>query len=211
MNKFLQQIENWIGGGSGGPKRVRTFRWLLLLGLVGLMLMILNSFMDVKELDTPSLGHAPPPELTSEALSRSDKESSPFLEYERNYENRLKELLENVVGVSGIDVFVTIDSTEEMVVYTNERKTEKVTNETDRDNAKRHITEMSREGEIILYEASGGERPVVIKTIKPKVRGVIVVASGAENPTVRSLILDAVRKGLDVSSHKVSIVPRKQN
>lgn len=210
MNKFLQQLENWLGGGPGGPKRVRTFRWLLLLGLTGMLLMLINSFMNMKELDTPSMGvNAPPPD--QEAMSKSVKEGSPFAEYERNYENRLKEILEKAVGISGIDVLVTIDSTEEIVVYSNERKSEKTTNEVDSNQAKRHITEISREGEIVLYEASGGERPLIVKTIKPKVRGVIIVASGAENPTVRSLILDAVRKGLDVSSHKVSIIPRKQN
>ncbi|MNN46313.1 hypothetical protein D3C81_1606920 [compost metagenome] len=49
------------------------------------------------------------------------------------------------------------------------------------------------------------------KKIKPKVRGVLIVAKGAENKTVKALIVDAVEKGLNVPAYRISVVPRKQS
>ncbi|MNW16560.1 hypothetical protein D3C71_2154450 [compost metagenome] len=57
---------------------------------------------------------------------------------------------------------------------------------------------------------SSDEVPLVVKTTKPKIRGVVVVAKGAENPTVKLLIADAVERGLEVPAHRISVVPRKQ-
>jgi stage III sporulation protein AG len=51
---------------------------------------------------------------------------------------------------------------------------------------------------------------LVVKTVKPKIRGVVVVAKGAENATVKKLISDAVERGLEVPAHRISVVPRKQ-
>lgn len=209
MGKWIQQIESWIGGGPGGEKRIRSFRWLILIGLIGVMLMILNSFISVQDLDSSSQGRAsPPPE--EEVFMGNAKEESPFAEIEKSYEDRLKEMLTQMAGVSGVEVMITIESTEEKLVYQNERDTQQITDEKDRNGANRHITDLTREGEIVLYTSGGEETPIILKTIKPKIRGVVVVAGGAENATVRKLIADAVQKGLAVPPHRISIIPRKQ-
>ena len=43
------------------------------------------------------------------------------------------------------------------------------------------------------------------KSIEPKVRGVVVVCDGGDNPLVVSRVLDAVTKSLNISSDKVCI------
>lgn len=48
------------------------------------------------------------------------------------------------------------------------------------------------------------------KRIKPQVRGVLVVAKGAENKVVRGLVEQAIEKGLNVPIQRISVVPRKQ-
>lgn len=207
MGKFFHRIESWIGGGPGGDKRVRTFRWLILIGLIGVMLMILNSFISVQELDPSSQERASPEE---EVFMGSAKEESTFQEIEKSYEDRMKDILEQMAGINGVEIMVTIESTEELIVHQNERETQHITEERDKNGANRHITDVTREGEIVLYTATGEEVPIILKTIKPKIRGVVVVAGGAENATVKKLIFDAVQKGLDVPSHRISIIPRKQ-
>lgn len=210
MSKFLQMIEKWVGGGPSGTKRINTFRWLLLLGLIGVFIMILNSFVQVKNLDSMEDSHTSPP-LTEEAFMSSTKEKSVFESYEEMYEMRIKEILEKMVGVGGVEVLVNIETTEEIVVYKNQRDTQKKTDEQDRNGASRQITEVSRNGEIVLYEMSGNDTPIILKTIKPKIRGIIIVANGAENVTVKEMMSDAIRKGMDVPPHRISIVPRKQS
>ncbi len=211
MSRFLQMIEKWVGGGPGGTKRINTFRWLLLLGLIGVFIMILNSFVQVKDLDSIGDNQTSPPLTDQEAFLSNTNEKSIFEGYEEMYEMRIKEILEKMVGVGSVEVLVNIEATEEIVVYRNQRDTQKKTDEQDRNGASRQITEVSRNGEIVLYEVSGNDTPIILKTIKPKIRGIIIVANGAENITVKEMMTDAIRKGLDVPPHRISIVPRKQS
>ncbi|MDP5275668.1 stage III sporulation protein AG [Chengkuizengella axinellae] len=208
MGKLLGFIEKWVGGGKGGEKRIQTFRWLLIIGLVGVMLMILNSFINVDTIGEDSQSDRASPEITSEPVMGGDKQNSPFAEYEEHYEMELKEILEKIVGVGNVDVMVTIDSTEEMVVVENRRDSQQTTTEKDTNGATRNITDVSRSGEVVL---SGNETPIIEKKINPPIRGVLVVAQGAENLTVKEMILDSVRKGLEVPAHRIQVVPRKQN
>ncbi|GJM76428.1 hypothetical protein HMSSN036_86440 [Paenibacillus macerans] len=130
---------------------------------------------------------------------------------ELSLENKTKEILEKIVGVGAVDVLVTIDSTEEVVVQRNVKDTQELTEESDADGGRRHVTQYTRDGQIVTYENSGSEQPIVTKKIKPKIRGVLVVARGAENKTVKGLIVDAVEKGLNVPAYRISVVPRKQS
>lgn len=212
MAKWLEQIEKWMSKGKQGESRVRTFRFLLLLGLTGVGIMILNSFISVETMDSNETDRASPKEVNQEqeVFFQSDQETSVFAQYEREYETRIKEILSQIVGVDGLNVMVSIESTEEKVIYRNTQETQQITNEQDSQGSTRQITEISKSGDITLIEVSGEQQPIIIKTIKPEIRGIIVVANGAENPTVKMLIVDSIRKGLDVPSNRISVVPRKQ-
>ncbi|WP_435925115.1 stage III sporulation protein AG [Paenibacillus sp. DYY-L-2] len=213
MPGWLKKLEKWIGQGEGGSKRTHTFRLLLIIGLVGIAIMIFNSFVNVKRVEPGGEGREPPvmQELTDSSLAGSSAEDSPFANIEHSLENRTKEILEKIVGVGAVDVLVTIDSTEEIIVQRNMKDTQEITEESDADGGKRNITQYSRDGQIVTYDSSGAEQPIVTKKIKPKVRGVLIVARGAENKTVKGLIVDAVEKGLNVPAYRISVVPRKQS
>jgi stage III sporulation protein AG len=211
MGKWMQWMEQKLGGGPGGAKRSRTLMWLVLVVLLGAALMIMNSFLTVKEVDPISAGRASPGKPSEQAfLGDSSKEKSSFREYEGAYESQLKDILQKIVGVSEAEVLVTIESTEEIIVDKNYKDTQQMTTERDTNGATRNISEVSRNGEVVLYQVSGDQHPLVLKMIKPKIRGVIVVAKGAENLTVKKMITEAVERGLDVPPHRISILPRKQ-
>ncbi|NOU97677.1 stage III sporulation protein AG [Paenibacillus sp. LMG 31456] len=211
MGGMMKWLEQWFSGGPGGTKRIATFRWLMLLGLVGAAFMILNSYVTVKDVDPIGVGRASPPDPAKPAFGGSvSKERNAFREYEEAYQLQLQEILTKIVGVGEAEVLVTIESTEEIMVERNSKDSQQVTNEKDQHGATRHITDVSRSGEVVLYEVSGGKQPLVVKTIKPKIRGVLVVAKGAENLTVKKMITEAVERGLDVPANRISILPRKQ-
>lgn len=207
--KWLEGLEQLIGGGPGGPKRVRSLRWLLLIGGLGAALLLLNSFMSLQGVDPDAGPGSPAPEGEEVFLNREPAPASPYEVIEQPLEARLKDILEKIVGVGTVDVLVTVDSTEEIVFEKNGRVTRQQTDETDGQGGTRHITSVTQDGQVVLYEVSGGQSPVVTKRIQPKIRGVLVVAKGAENSTVRALILDAVQKGTGVQSGRISVVPRK--
>lgn len=210
MKQFMQLLERWLGNGPGGKKRVSAIRWLLLVGLTGIVIMILNSFMNVKNVDSLHELDAAPIAQEEKVFGSKDQIASEFEEYEGRYEARMKEILEHIVGVGELDVMITIDSTEELVTERNSQQSQQVTNEKDQDGGTRHITNITRSGEVVLYEVSGEQTPIIVKRIKPKIRGVLIVAKGAENLTVKKLIIQAVERGLGVPANHISVIPRKQ-
>ncbi|MGQ3477560.1 stage III sporulation protein AG [Paenibacillus sp. TY11] len=212
MGKWMKKLEQWMGGGADGAKRFNSFRWLLILGLIGVAIMLFNSFVNVKKVDPENVGREPPGVMKNEpALGTTTGEESSFAGIEKVFEDNMKQMLEQIVGVGTVDVMVTVDSTEEVIVQRNVKDMQEENNETDANGGQRHTTQYTRDGEIVTYESSGGQHtPIVTKKVKPQVRGVLVVAMGAENPTVKQLIVDAVQKGLNVPSYKISVVPRKQ-
>ncbi|WP_308639039.1 stage III sporulation protein AG [Paenibacillus silvisoli] len=209
MAKWLEGLESTVGKGQGGPRRVRTLRWLLIIGSIGIALMLLNSFLSyqrVPSADQAASGAAPPGETV---LGKPASDPSSFDEIEQPLEARLKEILEKIVAVGQVDVLITVDSTEEVTVHSDEKETQQITNETDKNGGKRSITSITKEGKVVLYDTGGDSSPIIVKKIQPKIRGVLVVAKGAENGTVRTLIIDAVEKGLNVPINRISVVPRK--
>jgi stage III sporulation protein AG len=212
MGNWLKKLEQWAGGGSGSPKRSHTFRWLIILGLLGAAIMLFNSFVNVKKLDSENTGREPPVSESSQATLQQGEINSPdsFDSIEQAMEERTKGILEKIVGVGTVDIMVTVDSTEEIVVQRNMNDSQQKSEETDASGGKRQTTQYTRDGEIVTYSQSGDETPIITKRIKPQVRGVLVVAKGAENKVVRGLIEEAIEKGLNVPSYRISVVPRKQ-
>ncbi|MFC3745703.1 stage III sporulation protein AG [Paenibacillus sp. GCM10012306] len=212
MGNWLKKLEQWAGGGAGSPKRSHTFRWLIILGLLGAAIMLFNSFVNVKKLDSENTGREPPSTGSSQAtIQQADPgAANSFSSIEQAMEDRTKEILEKIVGVGTVDIMVTVDSTEEIVVQRDVKDSQQLSEETDANGGKRHTTQYTRDGEIVTYSQSGDQTPIITKRLKPQVRGVLVVAKGAENKVVRGLIEQAVQKGLNVPSYKISVVPRKQ-
>ncbi len=216
MANWLERLESYIGGGSGGPRRVKAFRWLVLIGLLGAAMLLAASLLNVKPIDpSKAPDFSPPrdedvPQQETFLGGGEDKGASTFADIESEFESRLKGMLEKIVGVGTVDILVTVDSTEETVVQLNEKQMQTITDETDRNGAKRHITDISKDGQVVLYEISSGvQSPIVVKKIRPRIRGVMIVAKGAENVTVKKLVAEAVSAGLDVPIHRISVVPRK--
>ncbi len=194
-------------------KSGNKMRWLLIIGLIGVMILILNSFLTTQKLENLNDGRASPqpPEEVNETFLKQDENTSIFTETEHHYEQRIKEILEKIVGVGDVEVMVTVDSTEEIIVHKDLRETNQQTEERDIKGATRSISDITRSGELVLRGSGDNEQPVILKTVQADIRGIIVVANGAENATVKNLILKAVTQGLDVPAHRVSISPRKQS
>ncbi|MDF2815519.1 MAG: stage sporulation protein [Paenibacillus sp.] len=211
MGKWIQLVEKWVSGGSGGVKRISAFRWLMLIGLIGVGLMVMNSFLTIKDVDPLHEGRASPEEEVKQTfVSKDNKDTAGFNDYEHAYQSAIRDILQSIVGVGDSDVLVTIESTEETVLQNNSKESQQITTEKDTNGSHRNITDVTRSGEVVLYELSGNQTPLVVKRIKPKIRGVVVVAKGAENVTVKQMIVEAVSRGLDVPPHRISVLPRKQ-
>lgn len=57
-----------------------------------------------------------------------------------------------------------------------------------------------------MYHSSGNNEPYVVKTLLPKVKGVVVVAQGAGTGNINRNITDMVQALFNVEAHKVKVV-----
>ncbi|WCK53149.1 stage III sporulation protein AG [Aneurinibacillus sp. Ricciae_BoGa-3] len=187
------------GKGLGG------FQAMIIVAGVGVAIMLASSFISSQQ--KPST--PPQNQNAAPAFGQKSKESYSMSDYETMYEKQLKEVLSNITGVSDVTVMVNIDSTEETVVERNRTTRTQTTKEADK-GVTREVTDQSTDEQVVMAKNDNGEQPVVIKTIKPKVRGVVVVARGAENLQVKAWMLEAVQKVLAVPSYKISILPRNK-
>jgi stage III sporulation protein AG len=149
----------------------------------------------------------PMPSVTQKEVVNTER--SAMSQYEAAYETRLTEILNTVRGVSDVKVMVNIDSSEEILYAEDVQENRQTTSEDAKGGGTRTITQVDKSGKLVMVKQGGTDQPVVIKTIKPRVRGVIVTAQGAEELKVQALIMEAVQRALDVPPHKISILPKK--
>lgn len=190
-----------------GTKKLGKMQWLMVAGALGIGLMLMGSFYTFDK-GTPISPSPPATEGEQAVFAQKKQESYTMEEYEQMYEKKLREVLQTITGVGDVSVMVNLESTEEIVVEKNTNRQIQSTKEGDK-GATRDIASESIQEQVVITKDDGGERPVVMKTVKPKVRGVVVVASGAGNLQVKAWILEAVQKVLAVPSYKISILPKK--
>ena len=127
------------------------------------------------------------------------------------YEDKQKiertNILRKIDGVGEVDVMINFESGEEKVAaYDSTNQTTK-TEETDTNGGKRVSDQQNDTTKVVMSSESGGNSPVILKTYKPKVIGVVIAAEGAESSKVRYDIEKAVSSLYGISVEKVNVYP----
>lgn len=121
-------------------------------------------------------------------------------------ESRLKTILGKVSGAGNVDVVINYESTAELVpAFSEDTQTS-----TSTDNGKSSET-TSEKTDVATVQGDGSQEALIIKENQPEVRGVIVVAEGADNISVRMNLLSAVTTLLNVTADKVEILKMNNN
>ncbi len=188
-------------------------KYLLVLLATGIAFMLISNLLQSRssnEKAAPVLGSVKSEEKDAAVFGQKKLEGSgEMADYEATYENQLKEALENIVGVEDVTVMINLDATETKVLEKNTVVQSQQTDEVDREGGKRKVEDMSRDEQVVIIRNGEQETPIVLKTKKPEIRGVLVVAKGAENLKVKQMVIEAVTRVLDVPNHRVSVLPKK--
>lgn len=121
-------------------------------------------------------------------------------------EERLTQILGRMAGVGEVEVMITLKSSRELVVEKEQPVSRSSTNESDSLGGSRTVSEVDS-SENTVYRTDGSlSEPYVIKTISPRIEGVLVVAQGAGNGTVDRTIVEVVEALFGVEAHKVKVV-----
>ncbi|GIN19959.1 MAG TPA: stage III sporulation protein AG [Bacillus bacterium] len=214
-NGPLDWLKNlWTDGNKGAPsqKKNNKIYYVLILVLVGAALMIISDLWKAgEEKDSiTAMNEMEAGADDAEAFgSKQDSSKNGMKELENQYENQLKEALEQIVGVHDVTVVVNVEATEKTVLEKNLTLKNQTTVEEDKEGGTRKIEDQSTEDQLVLIKEGDKEVPIVLETRKPEVKGVLVVAGGAENIQIKKWIVEAVTRGLEVPSHKVAVMPKK--
>ncbi|MEH2956683.1 stage III sporulation protein AG [Candidatus Merdisoma sp. JLR.KK006] len=142
-----------------------------------------------------------------EGALEGTKETFSSDSYERQQEQRLKEVLEKVEGVGRVDVMITLRASAQKVVEKDAPSRSQRVEETDSQGGSRTTEENEKEEATVYEEGEDGIRtPYVIQELEPAVEGVIVIAEGGGNPTVKQNILEAIQALFPVEAHKIKIM-----
>lgn len=212
MKKLLNKLFSKSGvENSHIPKKTS---YIVILGLIGLMLLIIsNVFSHTQEeadeedyINNQSLDQ--PAEEMEVNKAENSEVTSDVKELEASYEKELEEMLNKIQGVSEVEVMVNLDSTNINVYEKNLIKGRQTTEETDQHGGDRTVEDNTEESQAVLLRQGDREVPILVQTKKPEVRGVFVIAKGADHKTVENWIVESVSRVLDVSTHKISVMPK---
>lgn len=125
--------------------------------------------------------------------------------YQESIETKLENILSQIDGVGEVDVMITYEATAEVVPALNVTRSQQTTEENDKQGGRRIINQENTTENIVIVSDEGNNTPIVIKEIKPMIRGVIVVAEGADSTIIKNQLIDAVTTIFQIKSHKVKI------
>lgn len=177
---------------------------LLAIVLIGVLLIIVSSFF--KSSETISTISADDTKLKSTDAAYTSEE-----DYEEKLQFKLKNIISQINGVGRVDLIIYFDSSEEQVPAVNMNNSTSQTEEKDPTGGVRDIDQNNNDSSIVVTnDINGSSKPLIIKTYKPKITGVCIVAEGAENKITELRISKVVTDLFNLQREKVNVMPMKK-
>ena len=124
---------------------------------------------------------------------------------EDSLETKLENILSNINGVGNVKVLLTYNETEELIPVYNETDKKSTTNEVDSEGGTRVVEEVDTSKEVVYQN----EEIITQKKVSPKIEGAIITATGANNSTVKTNIIQAVEAATGLATHKIQVFEKK--
>lgn len=194
LNDFVKKVSK-----AQGKNVYNLFLYLV----VGILAVLLGSLF-LSEKQAPNIISKP------EKVQVDENNKITLQDYKERLEKQLESILTQVKGVGNVKVMMTLNSGVEIIPAYNTNETFKTTQEKDDQGGERVISENIKNHQLVVVNETGGKnKPVIIKEMKPKIKGVIIVAEGAQDPVIKSNILKAVKTVLDLPAYKVTVLTKK--
>lgn len=193
MDKLIERIKEYLNK-LDNKELIRNLFILLIIGII--LIILADVFIQGNNDDISN--------------SYSENEYKNSLMEEKDYalilEEKLEDILSQLKGVGSVKVMITLEDTVEKVPAFNTTTNNETTNEIDSQGGTREIV---REDMTIQVVTNTEGSVIVLKEIKPTVKGVIVIAEGAEDLEVKEKLYEAVKTVLGIPGNKVEIYASK--
>jgi len=207
LSKFTEYIKTKLNGDGEKNKTDKTKKSDKLLGnlilmiLVAVVIVLASSFFKT-------------PKVTSTVATETQKEkvateTNPIdtSDYEAQLENKLKLTLEGIQGVGKVQLMIYFESGEESVPAVNVNDSKSLTVENDTTGGKRNITQENNGSTVVMSNNGDANEPLIVKTYKPIITGVCVVAQGSSEKITELRIRQAVINLFNLPENKVNVYP----
>ena len=164
--------------------KIKPYQLLIVLA-IGVFLLVVSNFLTGAEKD-----------------KNTDNNKNQYYEQSNvnNIEKRLAEIVRKIDGIENADVFITYENNG-VKRHASNIKDDAVTSE--------DTVTVKKETSAVMKREASAETPFVSEEILPQVRGVLIVASGADDLNLKEEISAAVSAVLGVPLHKVRVLPAK--
>lgn len=173
---------------------------LVILALAVMALIVTGDFFSLKPVSGPV--------ERNPTLESSNYQEGTTLTEEEIIERRLKRILEEIKGAGQVEVMLTFEMGTEIVPALNRVESKDVTEEKDANGGTRILSSENITTNTVISSDGKGNQPLVLKEIKPQVKGVIVVAEGADQVEVKAKLYEAVKTVLQIPGHRVEVYPK---
>lgn len=123
-------------------------------------------------------------------------------------QKRVEGIISKIEGAGNVSVLITYYSGKELVPAFDTKKSDNDIQEKDTQGGTRNTKKNDIETNIVYEEQQGSKKPLIVKELMPQVKGVLVVAEGANEPVVKENIVRSVQVLLDVQIHKIQVVQK---
>lgn len=210
LDNPFKKLTEWLKNQNSDQKLSKS-NYLIILACVGVILLIVSQLFSVPKESTVSEQNPMTQTETKQMETDSTRNSNdPLLELEQAYQTDLAAMLEEIAGISNVEVMVNLDATSEMIYEKNLIVGTQTTVESDQGGGTRNIDDLTEEQQVVIIRQGDQEVPLVVQNKKPTVRGVLVVANGVEQIQIKEWAIEAVSRVLNVPPHRISIMPRSK-
>lgn len=118
-------------------------------------------------------------------------------------ESQLKEILQKISGVGRVEVFITYRDNGKIVIEKDQLVSEELVQEADSSGGTRTTTTNRTEDQTVYTEEN---IPYIIQELSPSVEGILIVAEGGGNASVKTQIRETIEALFGLDAHKISIM-----
>ncbi len=159
---------------------------LILLAAAGILLVGASYFENIRE--------------DKGRIEKEDTENDS--DYQTMMEEKVKNLVENIKGISKVSVVISLQSGSEKILQEDEDNALS----SDKEGESKKSNSSSTKKSTVIFSQDNGEEPYVVKELYPKVEGIAITGKGFFDETLKSQIMNMLSSLFDVPLHKISVL-----
>ena len=194
VDEILEKIKKNLG--EMNNKKIINNLFILLLVTI-IILIISNIFLDSNKIDEE---YDIDKGLDEYSYNMQD-------DYSGYLEKKLIKILSKFDGVEKVDVMITLEDSVEKITAANTTKTSESNLENDGEGGTREV--LREDVSVQIITKGNDESLMVIKEVKPNIKGVIVIVEGEVDPILKEILYESVKTVLGITGNRVLVYSNK--